>query len=113
MVVSGSSLRVGWFQPVIFSINQKPLDYENEREPDLVSSQKIWLGLGAALRVAGLGRNRGFCDFAGHTGCALASRRAFRPLDCVRHCIGGRPDYHMPRERREAALAMGKGLAVA
>jgi len=77
----------------------------------MVSSQEVWLGLGAALRVAGMGCNGGFCGLDWHGGCALASRQAFRPLDCGDNSPGGCLDYHLPREGREAALALGKGLA--
>jgi hypothetical protein len=55
----------------------------------------------------------GFRDFAFHGGCALSSRQAFRPLDCIRHSLGGWYDYYLPRERRATTLALGKGLGFA
>ena|ERR1017187_4491205 len=92
---------------------RQEIDYENERKENMVSSQEIWLGLGTALRVAGMGCDCGVCGFAFHGGCALTSWQAFRPLDCVGHGLGGCYDYYLPRKRRETALALGKGLAFA
>ena len=91
---------------------QQEIDYENERKANLVSSQEIWLWLGAAVRVAGLGCHCGFCGIACHRGHALAAR-AFRPLDCGGYRLGDGHDYYLPGERRTTTLALGKGLAFA
>src|ERR1039457_6353130 len=91
---------------------QQEIDYENERKANLVSSQEIWLWLGAAVRVAGLGCYCGFCGIACHRGHALAAR-AFRPLDCGGYRFGNGHDYYLPGERRATTLALGKGLTFA
>ena len=79
----------------------------------MVSGKEIWLGLGATLRVAGMGGDCGFCGFAWHGGRAFTSRQAFRSLDFSGYSPGGCHDYYLPREGRETTLALGKGLAFA
>jgi hypothetical protein len=104
----GGTLRNGFGST--FRARQQEIDYENEQKRNMVSGQDIWLGLGPALRVAGMGSDCGFYNFAWRGGPALATRQAFWPLDCVRHHPGGGHDYYLPGERGETALALGKGL---
>jgi len=89
------------------------LIYENKRKANLVSGHEIWLGLGAALCLAGLGCNCGIYGFARRISGGFASRQAFRSLDCGDCSPGGCLDYHLPRKRGETALALGKGLGFA
>ena len=85
-------------------------DYEYERKAYLVPGQEIWLGLGIALRVAGMGCNGDFCSFAFHGRYGLSFWRAFRPLDWVGGSAGNWDVHYLPFERGETAVAMGRGL---
>ncbi len=74
----------------------------------MVSGQEIWLGLGAALRVAGMDCVSGFCGFALRDQRPLAPQQAFWPL----YHFGGRLVHfgycYLSDQRRESTLALGR-----
>ena len=74
----------------------------------MVSGQEIWLGLGAALRVAGMDCVSGFCGSALLEQCPLATQRPFWPL----YHFGGRLVHfgycYLSYQRRKTTLALGR-----
>jgi len=84
--------------------------YENGQKTNMVSGQKIWLGMGTALCVAGVACACVFCGIAWHISFCLTSRQAHWPMVCIGSSLGGCFDYYLLHKRRETTLALGKGL---
>ena len=83
--------------------------YEYEGKTNLVPGQEIRLGVGSALRVAGLGR------VSRMVGAARRRRIFHRAAEYCFVCSlcdrsGHRAYYRVPDEGRETALALGEGL---
>jgi len=81
------------------------------------SEQQVWFpakkygwGWGAAVCLAGMARGYMFCVNVWHSGTGFTSGQALWPVANIRNSLGGCPDSYLLRERREAALALGKGL---
>ncbi len=74
----------------------------------MVSGQEIWLGLGAALRVAGMDCVGGFCGFTLRGKRPLATQRPFWHLYHLGCHLGGFGYYYLPHQRRKTTLAMGR-----
>ena len=86
-------------------------DYANEREKGVVSGQEVWLGLGAAVRLAGMGGARGVAA-AAFGGSGVPSTNTCWPLRRVHRGAWNCPAPHLPSQRGGAALALGKALDV-
>jgi hypothetical protein len=95
------------------TLGSKTHHYEKERKANLVSGQKIWLGMGSALCVAGMACHWMFRGIACHISFCVASRQALRPVFCTGSSLAGCFDNYLLHKRRETTLALGKGLAIA
>jgi hypothetical protein len=83
------------------------IEDDGERKTDLVSGQEIWLGLGIAVRVAGMGGDGGLGGIAWWGGVPDASE-ASRFVDCVGRGSYRSADYDLFPQGGEAALAVGR-----
>ena len=93
------------------SVEQQGTDYANQRKTSLVSGQEIWLGMGFALRLAGMGRIGGLVG-VGYRGRCTAAARALWSLDRFGRGLDRCRLCSLPRQGRATTLALGKGLAI-
>src|SRR5512138_2789608 len=97
-------------RPAATRPKRKEIRNANKREKGVVSGEEIWLGLGLSLRVAGLGGAPVVCRSGGRGDRRARRESTPRAWDCL---DGIRLHYFLPRlpdQRREAALALGRGL---
>jgi hypothetical protein len=76
----------------------------------MVSDQKIWLGMGVALCLAGMDCACVFCGIAWHISHWFTSWQTHWLIFYIGSSPDSRFDYYLLHKRRETTLALGKGL---